>query len=83
MIDGRVEHVWPADNARWLRSLTKRLGLPQQAVAAVGDSEGDRELLEAAGVRYCVGARKIAVADVVHVPCANILEIAQQMVAEP
>jgi hydroxymethylpyrimidine pyrophosphatase-like HAD family hydrolase len=57
--------------------------VPQQAVAAVGDSEGDRELLEAAGVRYCVGARKIEVADVVHMPRAGILEIAHQMVAEP
>jgi hypothetical protein len=41
-----------------------------------------RELLEAAGVRYCVGARKIEVADVVHMPHADILEIAQQVVAE-
>jgi phosphoserine phosphatase len=80
LIDGRIEHVWPADKGRWLRSLTKRLDLPQQAVAAV---EGDRELLEAAGVRYCVGARQIEVAGVMHVPRASILEIAHQMVAEP
>jgi phosphoserine phosphatase len=83
LIDGQVEHVWPADKGQWLRSLIERLDLPQQAVAAVGDSEGDRELLEAAGVRYCVGARKIEVADVVHMPRASILEIAQQIVAEP
>jgi HAD superfamily phosphoserine phosphatase-like hydrolase len=82
LIDGRVEHVWPADKGRWLRSLSKRLDLPQQAVAAVGDSEGDRELLEAAGVRYCVGARKVEVVDVVHMPRASILEIAQQVVAQ-
>jgi hydroxymethylpyrimidine pyrophosphatase-like HAD family hydrolase len=48
-----------------------------------GDSEGDRELLEAAGVRYCVGERKVEIAEVVHVPRASILEIAQQLVAEP
>ena len=82
LIDGRVEHVWPADKGRWLQRLIKRLDLPQQAVAAVGDSEGDRELLEAAGVRYCVGARKIEVAEVVHMPHASMLEIAQQVVAE-
>ena len=81
LLDGRVDHVWPADKGRWLRSLIKRLDLPQQAVAAVGDSDGDRELLEAAGVRYCVGAREIDVADVVHMPRASILEIAQQVVA--
>lgn len=83
LIDGRVEHVWPADKGRWLRSLIARLDLPQQAVAAVGDSEGDRELLEAAGVRYCVGERRIEVAEVVHLPRASILEIAQQVVAKP
>ena len=81
LVDGRVEHVWPADKGRWLRSLVARLGLPQQAVAAVGDSEGDRELLEAAGVRYCVGARKIDVAQVVHMPRASILELAQRVIA--
>jgi HAD superfamily phosphoserine phosphatase-like hydrolase len=83
LVDGRVDHVWPADKGVWLRRLSARLDLPQPAVAAVGDSEGDRELLEAAGVRYCVGERKIEVADVVHMPRASILEIAQQLVAEP
>jgi HAD superfamily phosphoserine phosphatase-like hydrolase len=83
LVNGRVEHVWPTDKGSWLRQLSARLELPQQAVAAVGDSEGDRELLEAAGVRYCVGERKIEIAEVRHLPRANILEIAQQLVAEP
>jgi HAD superfamily phosphoserine phosphatase-like hydrolase len=81
LTEGRVEHVWPADKGRWLRSLIERLQLPEHAVAAVGDSEGDRELLEAAGVRYCVGARTIEIADVVHMPQASMLEIAKQVVA--
>jgi HAD superfamily phosphoserine phosphatase-like hydrolase len=83
LIDGRVELVWPADKGRWLRSLASRLHLPRQAVAAVGDSESDRELLEAAELRYCVGERKIEVSNVVHMPRASILEIAQLVVAEP
>jgi HAD superfamily phosphoserine phosphatase-like hydrolase len=83
LIDGRLEHAWPEDKGRWLRSLIDRLDIPQQAVAAVGDSEGDRQLLEAAGVRYCVGERKIDVADIVHMPHASVLEIAEQLVAEP
>lgn len=83
LIDGRVEHVWPPDKGRWLRSLHARLDLPQQAVAAIGDSEGDRELLEAAGVRYCVGDQKIEVPEVVHMPRASILEIAERVVAAP
>jgi HAD superfamily phosphoserine phosphatase-like hydrolase len=81
LTEGRVEHVWPADKGRWLRILINRLQLPEQAVAAVGDSEGDRELLEAAGVRYYVGARTIEIADVVHMPQASMLEIAKQVVA--
>jgi HAD superfamily phosphoserine phosphatase-like hydrolase len=81
LVDGRVEHVWPTDKGPWLRSLAGRLHLPLQAVAAVGDSEGDRELLEAAGLRYCVGERKIEVSNLVHMPRASILEVAQQMVA--
>jgi phosphoserine phosphatase len=83
LVDGRVEHAWPADKGRWLRGLIARLDLPQQAVAAVGDSEGDRELLEAAGIRYCVGGRKVDVAEVVHMPRASMLEVAQQLVAKP
>jgi phosphoserine phosphatase len=83
LLDGRIEHVWPADKGRWLRSLSARLDLPKDAVAAVGDSEGDRELLEAAGVRHCVGERKVDVAEVVHMPRASILEVARAVVAQP
>ena len=65
----------------WLRSLTARLHLSQHEVAAVGDSEGDRELLEAAGMRYCVGDQRIGVAEVVHMPRGSLLEIARRVVA--
>jgi len=51
-------------------------------VAAVGDSDGDRELLEAAGARYCVGERRIDVPGTVHMPRANLLEIANRLVGE-
>lgn len=83
MNSGGIEHVWPPDKGRWLRDLVARLEIPQQAVAAVGDSEGDREMLEEAAVRYCVGGRTVNVPGVVHVPEANLLEIAQRLVAEP
>ena len=82
LVADRVEHVWAARKGEWLRELRERLELPRQQVAAVGDSNGDRELLEAAGVRYCVGERKIDVAGVVHMPRANILEIARQLIGE-
>src|ERR671936_2501059 len=48
LVADRVEHVWPSDKGEWLRELRDRLGLPPQEVAAVGDSDGDRELLDAA-----------------------------------
>jgi phosphoserine phosphatase len=83
LLAGRVEHVWPADKGHWLRNLAGRLDLPRQAVAAVGDSDGDRELLESAGVRYCVGRHKLEVAGVVYMPRANMLEVARQLVAKP
>jgi HAD superfamily phosphoserine phosphatase-like hydrolase len=80
LVDGWVEHVWPADKGRWLRELTKRVDLSPREVAAVGDSQGDRELLEAAGVRYCVGEGKVDVVGVIHLPRANMLAIAKRLV---
>ena len=77
-----VAHVWPADKGRWLRELIARLDLRKEDVAAVGDSEGDRELLEAAGIRYCVGWRNIGVAEAIHLPGANLLHIAEQLVID-
>ena len=76
-----IEHVWPADKGRWLRNLARRLELPRAAVAAVGDSDGDRELLQAAGLRFFVGEKAAAISDVEHVEEGNILEIAEKIVA--
>jgi phosphoserine phosphatase len=45
-----IEHVWPADKGPWLEALIQRLSLEREAVAAVGDSDGECELLEAAGL---------------------------------
>ena len=36
LADGSVEHVWPADQGRWLRELITRLVLRKEDVAAVG-----------------------------------------------
>jgi hydroxymethylpyrimidine pyrophosphatase-like HAD family hydrolase len=72
--------VWPADKGRWLRALSKKLELDQSSVAAVGDSDGDRELLGAAGLRFFVGERPPDVPRVVHLPDANMTEIARTIV---
>jgi phosphoserine phosphatase len=50
-------------------------------VAAVGDSDGDRELLEAAALRFFVGSKPPALAGVVHLPGADLLEVAEQILA--
>jgi HAD superfamily phosphoserine phosphatase-like hydrolase len=78
-----IEHVWPADKGDWLRGLIKRLELDPASVAAVGDSDGDRELLDAAGLRFFVGERPPDVPQLVHVPHANMLDIARLIVGRP
>lgn len=76
-----INHVWPEDKGTWLRELTRELALHERAVAAVGDSEGDRELLGAAAVRVFVGKEPPdGVPGIVHLPDADILAVAQQLV---
>lgn len=77
-----VEHVWPQDKGNWLRALSLELRLTQSAVAAVGDSDGDRELLGAAGLRFCVGEQALDVAGLVHLPGASMLDIARLILGE-
>jgi phosphoserine phosphatase len=78
-----IEHVWPADKGPWLEALIERLSLERSAVAAVGDSNGDRELLEAAGVRFFVGDRPPGIPGLVHLPGGDMLEIAGRIVSPP
>jgi HAD superfamily phosphoserine phosphatase-like hydrolase len=80
-VAGAIEHVWPADKGRWLRDLSARLDLRRSEVAAVGDSENDREMLEAAGLRFFVGQTVPDVPDVVHIPDADMDELACRIVA--
>jgi haloacid dehalogenase-like hydrolase len=77
-----IEHVWPADKGPWLEALIERLSLERAAVAAVGDSDGDRELLEAAGLRFFVGDRPPNLPGLVHLPRGDMLEIARRIVDE-
>lgn len=75
-----IEHVWPADKGPWLEVLIQRLSLERSAVAAVGDSDGDRELLQAAGLRFFVGDRPPDIPGLVHLPGGDMLDIARRMV---
>ncbi len=75
-----IDHVWPADKGPWLEALIERLSLERAAVAAVGDSDGDRELLEAASLRFFVGDRPPDIPGLVHLPGGDMLEIARRIV---
>lgn len=76
-----VDHVWPEDKGLWLMGLSNRLGLAPRQVAAVGDSDNDRELLEAARLRFFVGMTRPAIPQVIHDPGGNIHDIVRQALA--
>lgn len=76
-----IDHVWPADKGRWLEDLSRRIGLHRDQVAAVGDSVNDRELLEAAGLRFFVGGVPPTIPNLVHLPAADLSDIAGRIVA--
>ena len=71
-----IDHVWPEDKGRWLQEVATRQGLHQRELAAVGDSGGDREMLGAAGFRVFVGDRLPGIPDVLHMPGADMYEVA-------
>jgi HAD superfamily phosphoserine phosphatase-like hydrolase len=78
-----IDHVWPEDKGRWLREVATKQGLHQRELAAVGDSEGDREMLAAAGFRVFVGDQPLDLPDVLHMPGANMYEVAERIVEHP
>jgi len=74
---GRVRHVWGRDKAIWLQELAREVEVPRKRTAAVGDSESDRALLRAAGLRFYVGARPPPrLRSVAHYPAGDIAEVA-------
>jgi len=79
---GRVSHVWPRDKARWLRQVSSELGVASARVAAVGDSNSDADLLEAASLRFFVGSGPTpSLSAVKHRPGGNIEAIAHEVLA--
>ena len=77
-----VDHVWPEDKGRWLQEVAKEQELHQRELAAVGDSDGDREMLAAAGFRVFVGDTPPDIPDVLHMPGADIYEVAERIVEQ-
>jgi len=78
--DGTIDHAWPHHKAAWLRKLASQLAVPAERTAAVGDSVGDKEMLEAAAVRVFVGAEPPRGLKCVHMSDGNILEVARTII---
>ncbi len=80
--NGQIEHVWPEHKADWLISLANQLHVPSETTAAVGDSSGDVTMLNAAALRFFVGPHAPSGLKCLHMPSANILELASIILAE-
>jgi hypothetical protein len=74
--DGTIKHVWPRNKGEWLRELASVLAVPPERTAAVGDSTGDLQMLQAAALRFFVGSRLPLGLTCIHVPDGNIEDIA-------
>ena len=79
--DGAIQHIWPRHKADWLRDLASRLTVPYERTAAVGDSPGDFAMLGAAGLRFFVGVEPPRDMTCVHIPRANVLDVAECILA--
>lgn len=81
--DDGIHHVWPEDKGRWLEETSAKLGLERREVAAIGDSEGDREMLAAAGFRIYIGERPFDLPDLQHMPGADMYDVARRILEQP
>jgi phosphoserine phosphatase len=66
----------------WLRDLASQLAVPRERTAAVGDSSGDVSMLETLALRFFVGMESPLEVTCVHIPRANILDLARDILAE-
>lgn len=77
---GEIGHVWAADKGTWITTLARKLGVPYERTACVGDSGGDAEMLRAVNLRYSVGEDPIAeVSGVTHLRQGDLTEVAGQI----
>jgi len=77
--DGEITHCWGPDKAQFLRQLIATHGVARDRVAAIGDSASDIPMMHEAGLRIFVGTTRPEIADVVHLPNANIQTIADRI----
>jgi phosphoserine phosphatase len=81
---GAWSHCWPETKATWFESLAITVGCDRHETAAVGDSAGDVQLLNEAGVAVFVGRDLPSglEAPVVHMPGADLRAVAELLLAE-
>jgi len=80
---GEVVHVWGRDKARWLRELVATSGVSPDRTAAVGDSNGDVDMLRAATLRFFVGVQPLTGLDaVIHLPETDLRVVAEYVIHE-
>lgn len=78
--DGEIIHVWGRDKARWLNQLMACNGVHPQRVAAVGDSQGDFEMLQAAQLRFLVGNLDFpGLPSTTHLPEGDLRAVSRQI----
>jgi HAD superfamily phosphoserine phosphatase-like hydrolase len=79
--DGTILHFWPRDKVTWIHGLRDTLRIPASRVAAVGDSGGDVEMLQAVRHPVFIGATlPSGLPGVTHLPGADIATVAQWII---
>jgi HAD superfamily phosphoserine phosphatase-like hydrolase len=80
---GEIRHAWGRDKARFLRELSSASNVPQQRIAAVGDSINDFDMLREAALRFYLGRTPLSgLTPVIHVPGADLRVVAEHILHE-
>jgi phosphoserine phosphatase len=80
---GVIGHAWGSSKAQFLQGLCKRFALRASEVAAVGDTSGDYDMLRVAGKAVFVGPFQPDVPGAVHLPNADIRDVARAIIGVP
>lgn len=78
---GSIRHSWRSTKAEFLRSLAAEYGIRASNVAVVGDSSGDYDMLEEAGLGIFVGVDQPELADIIHMPDADIRDVSRTILS--
>jgi HAD superfamily phosphoserine phosphatase-like hydrolase len=79
--DGTILHFWPRDKVTWIHGLRDTLRIPASRMAAIGDSGGDIEMLQAVRHPVFVGTTlPSGLPGVTHLPGADIATVAHWII---